>query len=200
MTRRPPPTIGAARTLLEEARRKLARGENRQAAETGWLAAVTAGRAMLRHASDLSPSVAGRIGRVVERVDEVEKKHRMKGRISAVISLVRRDLHGIVFLGGVKDEDWSGAKAIEREFSMIARVIENVGAFSGAARRKPARRSSGTAATMRKRFSRRSRRTIPRRSSTTRLTEACRPPARRTASLRSRTLTSPSPPRCATSA
>ncbi len=121
---------------MQKARDELARGENRQAAEKGWLAIVTAGRAMLRSAGSEWASSRG----VADRVEEVEAVPRP---VTGAIRIVASTLHGTCFYGGALGEEFCGRQAIEANFGLVDAAIDHVATFCRTHRGIPGRRRYG---------------------------------------------------------
>ena len=120
-------TIGWARQQLAEAREHLKRATSllarRQAAEKGWLALVTAGRAMLRAASH--PEWAKTTG-VPKRVADWEKGKFKRAEVGHALRTYQRLLHGACFYGGV--EEACDPAGIEADLHGIAQAIEHAAA------------------------------------------------------------------------
>lgn len=115
-------TIGAARNQLRAACEHLEKSRNqldrRQAAEKGWLALVTAGRALLKAASD---EEWARTTRVAERVTEMEQRRFKRSRVGSALARYQRTLHGRAFYAG--EDELSDAEYIRLAFEDIEDVI-----------------------------------------------------------------------------
>ena len=142
MTKKLPfPTVGAARALLAKARRELngkikseqkldETTKHRQAAEKGWLAAVTAGRAMLRVAGGKWMSSMG----VTDHVIEIETERKTGPVVSSKLRLLAGSLHGGAFYQG--NEDFCQIDFIEANFQLVDEIIQRVDEFCRHARKR----------------------------------------------------------------
>ena len=119
----PPPTVGAARALLAKARTELAK-DTRQAAEKGWLAAVTAARAMLRRGGHDGWK---RLSRVAENLAALEEDRKMSSQTSEDVGVLARELHGSAFYSG--DPNYTDRAVVEANFKIVERVIRDAEAF-----------------------------------------------------------------------
>jgi len=119
----PPPTVGAARALLAKARTELAK-DPRQAAEKGWLAAVTAARAMLRRGGYDGWK---RLSRVAENLAALEEDRKMSSQTSEDVGVLARELHGAAFYSG--DPNFTDRDVVEANFRIVERVIGDAEAF-----------------------------------------------------------------------
>lgn len=115
-------TIGAAREQLRAARGHLAESRSllgrRQAAEKGWLALVTAGRAMLRSAGQDWM----RTSRVGDRVIALEEARFKRADVGTTLKVLQGTLHGRGFYAG--DDELSDAAYIGPALDLIERAID----------------------------------------------------------------------------
>ena len=124
-------TIGAARHQLQAARGHLDKSrsllDRRQAAEKGWLALMTAGRALLKAAGEEDWA---RTSRVAERVTALEERRFKRARVGSALARYQRTLHGRSFYAG--EDELSDADYIRLAFEDIEEVIGVADAMRGA--------------------------------------------------------------------
>lgn len=122
-----------ARALLEKARVELGKKENRQAAEKGWLALVTAGRTMLRAAGEDWESSQG----VANRLAEIEPGNQP---VTSTLRVMAGTLHGTCFYRGSLEKELCGHDAIEANFRLVATAIGDAADFCRRRNRRRIRR------------------------------------------------------------
>ena len=114
----PCPTPGAADILLDKAKKEVAT-DPRQAAEKGWLAVVTAVRALLRASGGNWKSTQ----RVAENLSKFETAHNMSHNVSSLVTTMARNLHGSAFYRG--DPEFYDNAALESSFNIVEQIIDN---------------------------------------------------------------------------
>ena len=117
---KPPPaaTPGGASKLLDKARKEVVK-DPRQAAEKGWLAAVTAVRALLRSAGEEWMSSQ----RVKDRLLKFETKRNLNHALSGRLEDFAEIMHGSIFYKG--DVDLCKRETVERWLGSVEVFIDD---------------------------------------------------------------------------